>query len=220
MSLVAINLLISASSINAAPVLYSNSTDFLNALGGAAVTSQHFDSFSHGSDLKGSAVLPGIRVNTNLGELIAWDPLCCADRDVNIFGKTRSDAGGAYYDILFTNSYNAFAFDIENYNPDATVNDQHGVLDVNTTLGSFMFDITQTGALESAPIFIGLITEGDLLSIRWNEGPEISGIGNEETTLDNFMVASVSPVPAPAAVWLFGTALVGLIGFGKRRKAA
>jgi hypothetical protein len=26
-----------------------------------------------------------------------------------------------------------------------------------------------------------------------------------------------SPVPVPAAVWLFGTALIGLIGFGKRK---
>ena len=31
---------------------------------------------------------------------------------------------------------------------------------------------------------------------------------------------SASVVPVPAAVWLFGTALIGLIGFGKRRKAA
>ena len=30
----------------------------------------------------------------------------------------------------------------------------------------------------------------------------------------------LNPVPVPAAVWLFGTALIGLIGFGKRRKAA
>ena len=30
----------------------------------------------------------------------------------------------------------------------------------------------------------------------------------------------VSPVPVPAAVWLFGTALIGLVGFSKRRKAA
>ena len=29
-----------------------------------------------------------------------------------------------------------------------------------------------------------------------------------------------SVVPVPAAVWLFGTALIGLVGFGKRRKAA
>jgi hypothetical protein len=31
---------------------------------------------------------------------------------------------------------------------------------------------------------------------------------------------SVSAVPVPAAVWLFGTALMGIVGFGKRRKAA
>ena len=30
----------------------------------------------------------------------------------------------------------------------------------------------------------------------------------------------VSAVPVPAAIWLFGTALIGLVGFGKRRKAA
>jgi hypothetical protein len=31
---------------------------------------------------------------------------------------------------------------------------------------------------------------------------------------------SPNAVPVPAAVWLFGTALLGLIGFGKRRKVA
>lgn len=30
----------------------------------------------------------------------------------------------------------------------------------------------------------------------------------------------VSPIPIPAAVWLFGSALIGLIGFSKRKKAA
>lgn len=30
----------------------------------------------------------------------------------------------------------------------------------------------------------------------------------------------VSPIPVPAAVWLFATALLGLIGYGKHRKAA
>ena len=32
--------------------------------------------------------------------------------------------------------------------------------------------------------------------------------------------SKVSVVPVPAAVWLFGTAMVGLIGFSKRRKAS
>ncbi len=30
----------------------------------------------------------------------------------------------------------------------------------------------------------------------------------------------IAPVPVPAAVWLFGTALVGLAGFGRRKKSA
>lgn len=42
--------------------------------------------------------------------------------------------------------------------------------------------------------------------------------------LDNINVEAgheeIPPVPVPAAAWLFGTALVGLIGFGKRRIAA
>ena len=33
-------------------------------------------------------------------------------------------------------------------------------------------------------------------------------------------VLQPSAIPIPAAIWLFGTALIGLVGFGKRRKAA
>lgn len=32
--------------------------------------------------------------------------------------------------------------------------------------------------------------------------------------------AGIPPIPIPAAVWLFGTALIGMVGFGRRRKAA
>jgi hypothetical protein len=31
---------------------------------------------------------------------------------------------------------------------------------------------------------------------------------------------SISPVPVPAAVWLFGTALIGFVGMSRRRKVA
>jgi hypothetical protein len=40
----------------------------------------------------------------------------------------------------------------------------------------------------------------------------LSGVGFDDVQL------SVSAVPVPAAVWLFGSALLGLIGFSKRRK--
>lgn len=47
-----------------------------------------------------------------------------------------------------------------------------------------------------------------------NSTPDSSG-----STTGHFLV-SVSPVPVPAAVWLFGTALLGLVGFSKRRQAS
>jgi hypothetical protein len=42
------------------------------------------------------------------------------------------------------------------------------------------------------------------------------GSGNTADSL----TLNVGAVPVPAAVWLFGTALVGLVGFSKRKKAA
>ncbi|MDC1288316.1 VPLPA-CTERM sorting domain-containing protein [Gammaproteobacteria bacterium] len=47
---------------------------------------------------------------------------------------------------------------------------------------------------------------------------DLGGKVNWDWTVD-IDIARVSPVPVPAAVWLFGTALVGLFGFNKRRKA-
>jgi hypothetical protein len=48
-----------------------------------------------------------------------------------------------------------------------------------------------------------------------------SGLGY--VAYDNIDVTSavggVNAVPVPAAVWLFGSALIGLVGLGKRKKA-
>ena len=45
-------------------------------------------------------------------------------------------------------------------------------------------------------------------------------VGQSNYTLQSGSVVTLpSAVPIPAAVWLFGTALIGLVGFGKRRKA-
>ena len=43
--------------------------------------------------------------------------------------------------------------------------------------------------------------------------------GDNSGSLDITISTLEAVVPIPAAVWLFGTALVGLIGFSKRRKA-
>jgi len=45
----------------------------------------------------------------------------------------------------------------------------------------------------------------------------LQGLNDESWGLDNVQVA-VAPVPVPAAVWLFGSGLIGLLGFAKRRR--
>jgi hypothetical protein len=57
-------------------------------------------------------------------------------------------------------------------------------------------------------------------------GPQIPTTGTPSfTTLGQFTLAangamSFAPVPVPAAVWLFGSALAGLVGVARRRKAS
>jgi hypothetical protein len=51
----------------------------------------------------------------------------------------------------------------------------------------------------------------------WSSEVRILGDIRMEAGIDNY---NVSAVPVPAAIWLFGTALIGLAGFSKRRKAA
>ena len=59
-----------------------------------------------------------------------------------------------------------------------------------------------------------------------NPGPRDPNDPNADPTpvitwaiaFDDVSLTVVSAVPVPAAVWLFGTALLGLLGFGKRRK--
>lgn len=68
---------------------------------------------------------------------------------------------------------------------------------------------------------------GDALSPFgfWSPNQLITSIRLSNSVNDGFYIdnvsafsASSSAVPAPAAVWLFGTVLIGLFGFGKRRK--
>lgn len=57
-------------------------------------------------------------------------------------------------------------------------------------------------------------------SAAWSGLSEISFIGQESQMYDNFVLNEpVVVVPVPAAIWLFGSGLIGLIGFSRNRKA-
>lgn len=73
------------------------------------------------------------------------------------------------------------------------------------------------------------VTDGEILAFSFDFTADagtsllISGSYTDSNFLDaaisSSTLASVSAVPVPAAVWLFGSGLIGLVGLAKRRKA-
>ena len=58
----------------------------------------------------------------------------------------------------------------------------------------------------------------DLPVVSW--GGTVSGNYDEYSIFLQGASLVPSPVPVPAAIWLFGTALIGLVGISKRSRAA
>jgi thermitase len=172
--------------------IYSVRATYLAALGGATVLTQNFDGFAHGDSLVGFSAVPGVTVNSNMTNIVAWDGTSDGDLELAAFdpvGNPTRVAGIGYYDILVTSTYDAIGFDITAFNP-ATPGP--GVMQVHFLDGtSTSVNIFPTNATEQDPVFFGVTSSQPIASIRWNEGPEFSGTGNEETSLDDFAIANL-----------------------------
>jgi hypothetical protein len=58
------------------------------------------------------------------------------------------------------------------------------------------------------------------LTLQFNAATGAAGGSTSFLEIDNVSVtADVSAVPVPAAVWLFGSGLLGLVGVARRKKA-
>jgi hypothetical protein len=81
----------------------------------------------------------------------------------------------------------------------------------------FLFDVTGGDA---AVLYGGVGAVGGVIMGATGFG------GSFDSDFDNLRdgagsgVANVAPIPVPAAVWLFGSGLVGLAGLGRRRRLA
>jgi hypothetical protein len=116
-------------------------------------------------------------------------------------------------DSVFGGEFAGGPFDT---NPELTV----GI--TNTSLGVILtgfgaYDLDD-GSLYLDGAFNSSLAEPDRLGCATGQCSLLPDV--DLATLPNAVYAQwtgVSAVPVPAAVWLFGTALVGLIGFGKRK---
>jgi hypothetical protein len=92
------------------------------------------------------------------------------------------------------------------------------------TSGSQLFDINLGGDPAFTAQYFGVWDASDSILSATLIGGEIGGIGlgSRAWAIDDLSVATgrVPPVPVPAAVWLFGTALIGFVGMSRRTKVA
>lgn len=156
------------------------------------------------------------------------------------FGLFKSDVGGAI--TLSAQGVNQsgtnFGFTIfKGMSSNATYN-HHGAWNASNNSGGLTsaslpgggtnFDPDGAGPLTGKDAIvaysIGGSTPSNLNTITFNADPGqiytivIGGYrnGNWTDTVDGYKL-NVSAVPVPGAVWLFGSAMAGLVGFGRRR---
>ncbi len=137
-------------------------------------------------------------------------------------GSTRADSGSDYLGIdslepivlsqIGGGSFSIFSFDATDVFTDSfyipnLVFEVTGVLAGGGTL-SASFTSDSSTAFET-------FTFGS----EWTDLASVTFIGNEHGAYDNIVVSSNLVVPLPAAVWLFGSGLITLLGFAKSRKA-
>ena len=124
---------------------------------------------------------------------------------------------GDPYDPIFTLEKIEFETDADSdnywtllqddiYTGDLTYGTSHYLIKIgegNLTYDTFLYD--NLDSLFQATITLGWLNE-------------FSGLIDPD--FDIYRVSHLSQVPIPAAFWLFGTALIGVVGFGKRKTAA
>jgi hypothetical protein len=147
--------------------------------------------------------------------------------DTNSFGQAELTNNGVPNVIIATNgtslefSYDYIVSAFSSTVFEARLFDTAGGIFGGTldTLFVERFTFPQSGAVSwDLSGYTGL-TLG--LDFRLNNMDPGLQFGGTITTISNLAIVDnlPSPVPVPAAVWLFGTALIGLVGYSKRRKA-
>jgi hypothetical protein len=174
---------------------FDNFAAYEAILDGLPLNTQGFEGFAPGDNLDDVEFLPGISVTSNLPEVEAF--VSGGNQKLFGFGGSVREQGDAFYDINFSQPYNAIGFNIEGFNPDMPGPAIIDIFFVDQTSASI--DIFPTNATESDPIFFGVIADTPIARIRLSEGPEIGGFGNEEVALDDFVIALAPPGDAGEA---------------------
>ncbi|MGB5830845.1 MAG: VPLPA-CTERM sorting domain-containing protein [Thiohalocapsa sp.] len=128
----------------------------------------------------------------------------------------RLDAGGLDWTDLRVSSLDAGG---TNDNETGVVyfsDDAHANLDALT---GTVFDFTNFGIEGSIWSAIGGVKTERYVFFRTDPNNCGSGVIPNSSCNNDYLVKGASVVPIPAAAWLFGSAMLGLVGMGRRRAA-
>ena len=208
------------SSTNAAIIFYDSQANYLSALGGAAITTYDFDALTAGTLIASGDALNGATFSYSLSG--PGNPSILVD---DVFGTTSpnnylgtDDGSGAFvsgdgFTITFDQTMRSVGLYVISadliFADDFTITTNSGQSVGNTATS----DVTLT---DGDAFFIGLIEDDFSLGFD-----SITLSSQDFGFLFNVDDITVSQVPLPAAVWLFGSGLLCLAGISRRtiRKA-
>jgi hypothetical protein len=152
------------------------------------------------SDDRYYAYLDGPSGSTNVGGLGV-----CKKTDGNCAGiSDDNQMSGEYIHMRWSNEVNIWSLNIQG---------DHGETIEGTNL-KYSLDLGATWYL----LDIALKTLEDVPTAGWvSNSLDYTIVGNENTDPQMYLASiTVSAVPVPAAIWLFGTALIGFVGMSRR----
>ena len=157
---------------------------------------------------------------------------------LNLRSFSASGNGDLYsdYDVLYvTKSYFDISFNLDTYSELKLFGSLWGDIqnggygnasiylydDLGTVLYSNAVSTTESsGAVESSILYSAILNPGDY-RILATADPKWANCCFQEFSYSSYSLqATLTSVPLPAAVWLFGSGLIGLIGIARRKANA
>lgn len=127
-------------------------------------------------------------------------------------GSTADDKltySGEFFRANFFNPSNASLFAVTNYvsiRGDNITDGTGGVFSAFDVNGALLGSDSQTNV------------QGNTFILEYEGIHSVTFTGSGTIALDDFVFNEVTAVPVPAAVWLFGSGLLGLVGIARRKK--
>lgn len=161
-----------------------------------------------GSQIPGWSIVSGHAVTIHNTSIY---PTITGNYSVNMDGEGYNGVNAnLFQDFSTVNAIQyELVFDWETWNSNTTPHLEVSIIDTLTSNILYQENMSWASGLHhEMATFYGT---GNTFRLQVQENPE-SGVNDNSYIVDNISITTVSSVPVPPAVWLFGSGLIGLIG--------